>query len=144
MSSKEKVKISILIPYKIIGGDVWVYMQKRSANQKSPNRVGFWGGHAESGETPEETVQREIKEELGLNLDMEQVKFFNRYESLNSLISTFVLLVKDGWEEKVVIGEGEYGLWLNVQDGFGREEILTMDKVRLNDLERVFLSKPQR
>lgn len=144
MSSKEKVKISILIPYKIIGGDVWVYMQKRSANQKSPNCIGFWGGHAENEETPEETVQREIKEELGLDLDMEQVKFFNRYESLNSLISTFVLPVENGWEERVVIGEGEYGLWLDAKEGFDREDILTMDKVKLNDLERVFLNKPQR
>jgi len=144
MSLNEKVKISILAPYKIIDGEVWVYMQKRSAHQKVPNGICFWGGHAEENETPEITLQREIKEELGLDLDMDQVKFFNHYESLNSLISTFVLPVEDGWEEKVVIGEGEYGLWLSVSEGLKNELILTMDKVKLNDLERVFLGKPQR
>lgn len=144
MPSKEKVKISILLPYKIIDGDAWVYMQKRSANQKSPNRLGFWGGHAENTETQEEALRREIKEELGLDLDMERVKFFNQYESLNSIRAVFILPVEAGWEEKIIIGEGEYGLWLKVQDGFERDDILTNDKVTLNDLERVLLNKPQR
>ncbi len=41
--------------------------QRRSANARvSPGKLGFFGGHQESGETPWQTIEREIKEETSL------------------------------------------------------------------------------
>lgn len=44
----------------------------------NPNCWGIFGGQMEEGETPEETVAREAKEELGI--DLVDLKFFRRFE----------------------------------------------------------------
>jgi 8-oxo-dGTP diphosphatase len=44
---------------------------------------GYWdliGGHLEEGETPEEALVREFKEEL--DLDLKEYKFYKKYECL--------------------------------------------------------------
>lgn len=70
----EKSKISILIPYKIIDNQIFVYLQKRSADaERLPNYFGFWGGGAENNETPEETLLREIREEMGIEMYIQKV-----------------------------------------------------------------------
>jgi len=46
-------------------------------NTRTPDRWAFPGGKAEEGETPEQTAIREIKEEVGL--DIELVKELGRY-----------------------------------------------------------------
>ena len=44
----------------------------------NPNRWGIFGGQIEGDETPEETVVREAKEELGIEL--KDLKFFRKFE----------------------------------------------------------------
>lgn len=39
--------------------------QKRGSASKVGEKYGWWGGQAESGETPEQTIKRELTEELG-------------------------------------------------------------------------------
>lgn len=56
-----------------------VILQHR--DKDAPTRPGYWsffGGQMEEGETPEQTVRRELKEELGIELA--DLKFFKRYE----------------------------------------------------------------
>ncbi len=45
-----------------------VVVQERGAVSKVGEKYGFWGGKIEVGETPEETIKREIKEEMGFEL----------------------------------------------------------------------------
>jgi 8-oxo-dGTP diphosphatase len=45
-----------------------------------PNHWDLIGGHVEEGETPEEALIREFKEEL--NLDLKEYKFYKKYECL--------------------------------------------------------------
>lgn len=53
-------------------------MQHRDNNAPyEPNMWGFFGGHIEEGETPEQAVVREIKEELQIDIVPE---YFGRYE----------------------------------------------------------------
>ena len=47
-------------------------------SQKWENRYIFPGGHVEFGETLEEALKREIKEET--NLEVEEIKFFTNLE----------------------------------------------------------------
>ena len=59
-----------------------VLLQKRSANKKrNPNRWAKTGGQIDSGETPEEAIYREVKEELGISIPKEQIKVENIYKS---------------------------------------------------------------
>ena len=59
-----------------------ILLQKRSANKKrNPNRWAKTGGQIESGEGPEEAINREVKEELGISIPKEQIKVTNIYKS---------------------------------------------------------------
>jgi mutator protein MutT len=41
-----------------------VILQKRGSHSKSGEKYGFWGGGIEEGETPDQAIARELKEEL--------------------------------------------------------------------------------
>lgn len=141
----EKRLISILMPIRFNEKEISVFLQKRSADMKVlPNHFGFWGGGCEDGETPEEGLIREVKEELGIYLDIKDVTLFNHYEFLNSIKNIYVFEPKEGWEELHVIGEGDFGQWFLVEDALKREDVIFEDKVVLNDLERKLLQKPIR
>jgi len=136
---QSKRKISILIPLKNVGDEIRVYLQKRSRDVRVlPNHFGFWGGGVERSETAEEALLREIKKEMGINLDMETITRFNHYEFLRSIKDIFILNVAPHWEDQIVIGEGEYGKWFSTSEAMERSEIIFEDKVVINDLERFF------
>jgi mutator protein MutT len=53
-------------------------LQHRGPNADyDPNTWGFFGGHIEPGETPEQAVHREMREELQIDI---QPTYFGRYE----------------------------------------------------------------
>lgn len=54
-----------------------VYLRDNKPDIPFPNHWDFFGGHVEEGETPEEALIREVKEELGV--DLENWKFFRTY-----------------------------------------------------------------
>jgi 8-oxo-dGTP diphosphatase len=54
-----------------------VYLRDNKPDIPFPNHWDFFGGHVEEGETPEEALVREVKEEIGVEL--EQLSFFRRY-----------------------------------------------------------------
>ncbi|MEI6499173.1 MAG: NUDIX domain-containing protein [bacterium] len=49
--------------------DGQILLQDRSQNSKIGEKWGFFGGHIEDGETIEQAVIRETREELGINID---------------------------------------------------------------------------
>ena len=54
-----------------------VYLRDDKPDIPFPNRWDFFGGHVEEGETPEEALVREVKEEIAVEL--KQWAFFKRY-----------------------------------------------------------------
>ena len=70
-----------------VGVDVWIInsknnilIQKRSSNKRcEPNVWAMTGGSSLFGETTEETIVREAKEELGINLIQDRLQLVKKY-----------------------------------------------------------------
>ena len=59
-----------------------ILLQKRTANKwRNPNKWAKTGGQVDSGETVEEAIFREVKEELGIQIAKEQIKVIDIYKS---------------------------------------------------------------
>lgn len=143
--NESKRRISVFIPFQNSGSELRVYLQKRSADAEAlPGNFGFWGGHAEKDEAPEEALAREIQEEMGISLDLRLVHYFDHYEFIRNIKDVYLLEVTDHWEDQIVIGEGDYGKWFLTSEVFDRQDIIFEDKVVINDLERLILKMPIR
>ena len=61
-------------------GDFLLYLRDNKPAIPFPNHWDLIGGHVEEGETPEEALVREFKEEL--DLDLKEYTFYKKYECL--------------------------------------------------------------
>lgn len=136
---EEKKKISTLIPYKVKDGKILVYLEKRTKSRKSlPDYFGFWGGHAESNETPETTMFREIKEEL--DFIPKGYSHFGIYEFEKSIKNIYTIEVGDNFENSIHINpfEADYGQWFSEGDILSEPKLIENDKIVLQDFFKKF------
>lgn len=61
-------------------GEILLYRRDNKPGIPFPQHWDLFGGHVEDGETPEEALVREVKEEM--NYDLKDFKFFRRYDCL--------------------------------------------------------------
>ena len=61
-------------------GELFLALRDNKSWIPFPNHWDLIGGHVEDGETPEEALVREIKEEL--DIDIGEYKFYKKYECL--------------------------------------------------------------
>jgi 8-oxo-dGTP diphosphatase len=61
-------------------GRLIIYLRDDKPEIPYPNHWDLIGGHVEAGETPEQALVRETKEEIGF--DLRQWSFFRRYDCL--------------------------------------------------------------
>jgi mutator protein MutT len=60
--------------------EILLYLRDSKPGIPFPNHWDLIGGHVEDGETPEEALVREVKEEL--NIDLNDYSFYKKYECL--------------------------------------------------------------
>ena len=61
-------------------GEFLLYLRDNKPGIPFPNHWDLIGGHVEEGETPEQALVREVKEEL--DIDLKEYTFYKRYECL--------------------------------------------------------------
>ena len=137
---ENKRHASVLIPYKIFGGEISVFLQKRTADAPHlPGYFAFFGGGMESGETPEETLMREIKEELVY--DLRGHKFLGRYEFEKVVLFVFVLRVKNDFESKIEVREGDGGKFFTQEEINSEPKMIDWDREILGEFFHKFHGK---
>ena len=67
-----------------------ILLQKRTGNRKrNPNKWARTGGQVDAGETVEEAIFREVKEELGIEIPKEEISLKNARKSKNEIKKMF-------------------------------------------------------
>ena len=76
----------------MINDDKKILVQKRSKYKKlEPNVWAMTGGSVIYGETPTQTIVREAKEELGIDLNPNRLQFMTEFKTQNVWVKTFIL-----------------------------------------------------
>ena len=95
------------------GADVWIInsgnkilIQKRSPQKRNePNVWAMTGGSVIKGETSLQTIERETKEELGISLNMKNIKLVKQYKTGTVWLDTY--LIKQDIDLKDIIMQEE-------------------------------------
>jgi 8-oxo-dGTP diphosphatase len=91
-------------------GELLFYLRDNKPGIPFPQHWDLFGGHIEDGETPEEALIREVKEELNYNL--KDFKFFREYKCLKGDAYPNIKYIFSGKfnmpVEEITLLEGEY------------------------------------
>ena len=121
-------------------------LQTRSPNKRfSPNKWGLCAGHVDSGETPEKTALREIKEELGIKLSPGDLRILEERDVLklesNSRLTRMYYVIYNKNDFTIQTEELSEVKWFNIDDVIDRiknnDESITLKSNRLYLLERL-------
>jgi 8-oxo-dGTP diphosphatase len=100
-------------------GEILLYKRDNKPGIPFPMHWDLFGGHLEEGETPEEALVREVKEEL--NYDLRDYKFYKKYECYEGDAYPNIKYIYTGKfnlpVDEITLLEGEYPRY------FSREEI---------------------
>lgn len=81
-------------------GDILLYLRDNKPTIPFPNHWDLFGGHIEEGETPEEALVREVKEEL--DYDLINYQFFKEYNCQEGDVNPNIKYVYSGKIDKPI------------------------------------------
>lgn len=112
LNKNEHIAIAVIF----IENDNGEFLIQKTTKEKG-DCFSSTGGHVDSGETPLETIKRETKEEIGINIDNDTIEAYGFL--LYDMPLRFIFYVKksvDLKEIKVQKKEVEYVKYMNIQE----------------------------
>src|SRR5688572_13299857 len=109
------------------GDGKWL-MVRRSRNVGSPLKVCFPGGTIEAGESQEEAVVREMREELGLAVRPVKQVWRHEFPDKPLTLWGWIAEVEDGCELKIDADEIAEVLWLSGPQGASHADALPTNR----------------
>ena len=107
----------------IMREDKFLILKKSSKEDINPNTYDIPGGRLEFGETPEDALKREVKEETGLDINVIKPTRMWTFmkEDLQVIGITFLCIAK---QDSVKLSfEHDYALWLMQDEIFEKEDL---------------------
>jgi 8-oxo-dGTP pyrophosphatase MutT (NUDIX family) len=94
-----------------VGTDGRVIVQQRDEHARNaPNMIALFGGGKEDNESPQECLEREMKEEININFDPKKHELTVLCDTINAAVAkddkVRIYIVSGINPEEIVIGEG--------------------------------------
>lgn len=124
-------KLAIWVDNKIL-----TYKRDNIPTIPSPDMWDLPGGGREQGETPEQCVLRELKEEFGLEYPQARLHYKQRVPSQTGIgyAYFFAMIATEGELKNIVFGhEGQYWQLMPIQDFLNHPAAIPAHKIRLEN-----------
>jgi 8-oxo-dGTP pyrophosphatase MutT (NUDIX family) len=116
-----------------------ILLHKRDGNTRSsPHKWAFFGGHNEGAESGAECFVRELEEEIGLRVRVDEARWLREYLNTDTNQHRIVFYVEKAVPvEQLILGEGAGFAWVKLSEVEGFD---LANKTR--DDIRYFLASP--
>ena len=133
------------------GADVWIInsgnkilIQKRSPQKRnSPNVWAMTGGSVIRGETSLQTIQRETKEELGISLNMKDIKLVKQYKTGTVWLDTYLIKqdidLKDIIMQEEEVCEVKWATYKEIEELFAHNQFMENRWEYVRDIIKDFM-----
>ena len=133
------------------GADVWIInsqnkilIQKRSPQKRnSPNVWAMTGGSVIRGETSLETIERETKEELGISLNMKDIRLVKQYKTGTVWLDTYLIKqdidLKDIVMQEEEVCEVKWATYKEIEELFAHNQFMENRWEYVRDIIKDFM-----
>ena len=135
------------------GADVWIInsgnkilIQKRSPQKRNlPNVWAMTGGSVIRGETSLQTIQRETKEELGISLNMKDIKLVKQYKTGTVWLDTYLIKqdidLKDIIMQEEEVCEVKWATYKEIEELFAHNQFMENRWEYIKDIIKDFIGE---